>query len=106
MKHPFDSEIQGIGRLVVGFWLFGFVVGVLACSVARADVAILVQQELESSYEWRVVGTGDFNGDGVTDVLWENETTGQTVVWCFGPAQENGSAGGSILIGGGGGGNY
>jgi len=27
------------------------------------------------------VGTGDFNGDGKTDILWRNKSTGQNVVW-------------------------
>jgi hypothetical protein len=27
------------------------------------------------------VGTGDFSGDGKTDILWRNKSTGQDVVW-------------------------
>jgi hypothetical protein len=30
---------------------------------------------------WRAVGTGDFNGDGHSDILWQNTTTGQVSVW-------------------------
>ena len=30
---------------------------------------------------WQIVGTGDFNGDGKTDILWRNKATGQNVVW-------------------------
>ncbi|MCA1994845.1 MAG: hypothetical protein LDL41_22770 [Coleofasciculus sp. S288] len=26
-------------------------------------------------------GTGDFNGDEQTDILWRNEATGQNAVW-------------------------
>ena len=26
-------------------------------------------------------GTGEFNGDGKTDILWRNYTTGETAVW-------------------------
>jgi hypothetical protein len=29
---------------------------------------------------WTIVGTGDFNGDGMTDILWQ-DTTGQRVLW-------------------------
>ena len=30
---------------------------------------------------WVPVGTGDFDGDGMTDILWHNNATGRTVVW-------------------------
>jgi hypothetical protein len=30
---------------------------------------------------WQIVGTGDFNSDGKTDILWRNKATGQNVVW-------------------------
>jgi hypothetical protein len=30
---------------------------------------------------WQIVGTGDFNSDGKTDILWRNKSTGQNVVW-------------------------
>ena len=29
---------------------------------------------------WKAVGTGDFNGDGFSDILWQN-ASGQTAVW-------------------------
>jgi hypothetical protein len=30
---------------------------------------------------WEIMGTGDFNSDGKTDILWRNKSTGQNVVW-------------------------
>jgi hypothetical protein len=30
---------------------------------------------------WQTVGTGDFNGDGTTDVLWRHAASGQNVAW-------------------------
>lgn len=30
---------------------------------------------------WRIVGTGDFNNDGQSDIAWRNDQTGQAVVW-------------------------
>jgi hypothetical protein len=31
---------------------------------------------------WNVVGTGDFNGDGNTDLLWRDyDTSGNTSIW-------------------------
>jgi FG-GAP-like repeat/Ig-like domain CHU_C associated/Dual-action HEIGH metallo-peptidase len=34
-----------------------------------------------SNKEWRSVGAGDFNGDGHNDILFQNTSTGQLVVW-------------------------
>jgi hypothetical protein len=30
---------------------------------------------------WQTVGTGDFNSDGKTDILWRHAVSGQNVVW-------------------------
>jgi FG-GAP-like repeat len=30
---------------------------------------------------WRAVGTGDFNDDGNSDILWQNASTGQASIW-------------------------
>jgi len=31
--------------------------------------------------DWKVAGTGDFNGDGKSDILWRNAVTGENAVW-------------------------
>ena len=41
---------------------------------------------------WKAVGTGDFNGDGLSDILWQNTSTGQASIW---------EMNGNNLIGGG-----
>jgi len=41
---------------------------------------------------WRAVGAADFNGDGKPDILWQNPTTGQLVVWYMNGATRTGSA--------------
>jgi len=33
---------------------------------------------------WQVVAVADFNGDGVPDLVWQNDTTRQVVVWYLG----------------------
>jgi hypothetical protein len=30
---------------------------------------------------WIVAETGDFNGDGMSDILWWNSNSGQVVLW-------------------------
>ena len=41
---------------------------------------------------WQAIGTGDFNEDGYSDILWQNTNTGQISIW-----EMNGNS----LIGGG-----
>jgi hypothetical protein len=31
--------------------------------------------------EWKIVGTGDFNGDGKTDILWVDTKTNTPAIW-------------------------
>ena len=33
------------------------------------------------SQGWQVVGTGDFDGDGESDVVWRNRSTGDNTIW-------------------------
>jgi hypothetical protein len=34
---------------------------------------------------WAIVGTGDFDGDGSTDILWRDSTTGTLAIWFMTP---------------------
>ncbi len=33
---------------------------------------------------WTLAATGDFNGDGIPDLIWQNDTTRQAVIWYMG----------------------
>jgi Ca2+-binding RTX toxin-like protein len=37
--------------------------------------------ELGNTDTYTVLGTGDFNNDGTSDVVWQNKTTGQMEIW-------------------------
>lgn len=43
------------------------------------------------STDWVVVGTGDFNGDGTTDLLLRNSNTGVVTDWLMSGGQYSGS---------------
>jgi hypothetical protein len=30
---------------------------------------------------WEIVGTGDFNNDGKTDIVWRNKNDGNNTIW-------------------------
>jgi hypothetical protein len=40
--------------------------------------------------QWLLVNLADFNGDGVTDLLWWNPQTGETVIWLLDQAMASG----------------
>ena len=37
--------------------------------------------ELAPDVHWRIVGVGDFNGDGKPDLVWRNVVTGENRLW-------------------------
>jgi hypothetical protein len=41
---------------------------------------------------WSIVETGDFNGDGKSDILWQ-DTSGNVAIWFMNGAQVTQSAG-------------
>ena len=48
---------------------------------------------------WRVVGAADFNGDGIPDLVWQNQTSQQVVVWYMTGSQGNVYLGSNPLSG-------
>ncbi len=47
-------------------------------------VTLLGVADLTQSNPWHIVGTGDFNGDGVPDVLWQDPVSGTVQIWYMG----------------------
>ncbi|WP_072620126.1 S8 family serine peptidase [Spirulina major] len=59
-------------------WLMG---GADGHTVLNNDVITTVD-----NLDWKMEGTGDFNGDGKSDILWRNDKTGQNSIWLMGGA--------------------
>ncbi|MBF0402560.1 MAG: hypothetical protein HQL00_01240 [Nitrospirae bacterium] len=34
-----------------------------------------------SDVNWDIAATGDYNSDGITDIVWRHKTSGQNVIW-------------------------
>lgn len=45
-----------------------------------------------SDTQWRVVGVGDFNGDGKADLVWHHQGTGDVYVWFMNGTVQTGGA--------------
>jgi hypothetical protein len=52
-------------------------------------VTVLGAANLTSSNSWQVVGSGDFNGDGQPDILWQDPVSGMLQVWFLSGPQGN-----------------
>lgn len=59
------------GRVIV--WLMN--------GVARTGTAVLWAGGTASDAVWVPQATGDFNGDGQTDLVWRNSSTGRVIIW-------------------------
>ncbi|QSQ27655.1 FG-GAP repeat protein [Pyxidicoccus parkwayensis] len=59
-----------------GIWYMGGTDG--ATQVSNASIPIV------SDLNWRMGGAGDFNQDGVPDILWRNDSTGANGIWYMG----------------------
>jgi hypothetical protein len=51
---------------------------------AMADAAKIGEQILTphvAESDWRIAGTGDFDGDGAADLVWQRVSTGHAAIW-------------------------
>jgi len=45
----------------------------------------------EPDQNWQIAGAGDFNNDGMQDIVWRNYSTGQNVVWLMSNTTKTGA---------------
>ncbi len=53
----------------------------LAGSPYNVASGVVLDWTATASSGWKVVGTGDFNDDGIADILWHNAATGELSTW-------------------------
>ena len=58
--------------------------GESADGVLRLDFDRRLTLQFRGSAGWDIVATGDFVGDGQTDLVWRNHITGEDGVWILG----------------------
>ena len=52
----------------------------------------------KTELSWQVEAAGDIDGDGVTDLIWRNDITGDVACWLIDP-NEDSKRKGTVLIG-------
>jgi hypothetical protein len=55
----------------IGMWLMKGITGRKDYGAVGTDLG----------FEWTLAATGDFNGDGKSDIVWRHSETGATIVW-------------------------
>jgi glucose/arabinose dehydrogenase len=67
-----DLIWQHQGSGAIGVWLM---------NGTRLRDAHLFSPDMVADLGWRIVGAGDMNGDGHTDLVWQHDTNGSIATW-------------------------
>ena len=63
---------------------------VMRRAITHRDATCVLRASLETT-NWPIVETGDFNGDGMSDILWR-DTSGNTAIWFMNGATPTGAS--------------
>ncbi len=74
MPHTSDILWRNTSNTLTIWFMYGSTIS------SRQVPATTSGQVVSPGQDWQIQGTGDFNGDGLTDVLWRN-TDGTVLVW-------------------------
>lgn len=72
-------------------------VGFLVSNGFESDFWYAYSSNPVPNFAWKVAGTGDFDGDGRSEVLWRNTANGANSVWRFTDTSSNTAFNGSPL---------
>ena len=81
-----DWKLVGVGDFTNSSWKEDFVLrnrrdGSNMIGFQDWDGRRFAQIARVSDLAWNIAGIGDFDGDGVSDLLWRHATTGQNIIW-------------------------
>ena len=80
--HPSPHDLNGDGTLDL-FWQHDTEGWVAVWQMNQLNLvqARLTTPERVADTNWKIVGSGDFNGDSKPDLFWQHRTTGVMTVW-------------------------
>jgi hypothetical protein len=56
-------------------------IGAWLCDGLSVTTSIALNPERVADTDWEIMATGDMNGDGRSDIVWQNKTTGYLAAW-------------------------